>query len=459
MGLQDLLTEAQGGKAPSGGSSKSSSGLQGLLEGATQISERTRQAQREQEAFEFQSKAANSFGSIAKQTLKGAFVDPVVNAYKGTREIQNSFVDKTKANIQQGAREYQQGDPLSLAKAGFRTTADFAEVVFAPLSASIGSILQASGGQKLVDGTGQKIADKSGITDWKRFQEFAIEHPNAGADFNRLLNLATLGAEGNAKINPGTAIPRTAAQITELASKVSREVIRPAPKPTGLRKLELESQAPGQAPQIEAPTRVTPAKVDVELGFRQPDPLPLTGVEAPVAEITPANTSKVARSIQANAVEKGLVTKMDELAVYEPRTVADQASRVATIIDSGDDVIKSIVRGETPLPQGVSGSMFIKGVEEYATLTKNPGLLKDLAASPLVSETSIHASELRLLAERSPESPLTAIKEISEARKTKLGNTDINQAKRQEIVGIKKELNKVKPTRKTWEEFIKSIEC
>lgn len=503
MSLQDLLKKAQGG-APSAGSS--SRGLQNLLGSSTKISDKTRQLQRDVDAAEFESERINN--SFLNKTNR--FIDRVNIIPETVRNYKDSFnalPGKYAESIKTGAEEYQRREPLSLAKVGFRMAGDTLEFVFAPISAAIGAVLEASGGAKLVDKTGEYIADKSGITNWPAFQKFAMEHPNAGADFNRLLNLVTLGVVGSTKISPKA----TAAQVAELSQKVARQVMRPTKPQTGLKRLVVrsetgESQVPLNTPrtrmekysQEQGYEPITPDSQlpTIPMGSRPSGDLPTIRYDSPVpspflpegaryepirqtleptpiqraagapTELIPvgarqavegSKASKVATSVQGKAIEKNLASKFDDVAMYEPRTVADQAARVAAIVEDGNARMRRIVRGEEQLPQGVSGSMFIKGVEEYALKTGDAALLRDLARSPLASDTSLYAQELRFLAERDSGSPLAVIKELSDIRASK--QKDVVTSKRNTINQIKKEIVQNTPKRQTWESFINSIEC
>lgn len=464
--------------------------------------ERRRQLQREAEVAQFESHRANSLGAIAGGTIKGIASVPL-NAAKSAYGVYQATPGKISQDIQTGAQEYQQGQPLSLAKAGFRVAADTANAIFAPLSAAVGSVLEAAGGQKLTDKAGQKIADKSGITDWPAFQKFAMEHPNAGEDFGRLLTLAMAGGEAG-KIEPGTALERTHAQVAELAKKVARQTVRPVPEPVGFNRLQVEAQT-GQVkvpatpmerlsqysqkqgyepytPTSELPTiqmgpqakglpeiqmNDTPSSPFLPPGAKyvsEPTPIERASglpVEKPVpfgaAPVEGDKVSGMAKSFEAKAIEKNLVSKFNELATYDSKTVEDQARRVALIVDDGPVRMSRILKGEETLPQGVSGQMFLNGAEEYAMAKNDAGLMRDLASSPLTSETSVHAQEMRFAAERSGEaSPLQAMKEIEKIRASKV--KDPQGAKRVEMNDIKKEISKVSK-KQSWAEFVNSIEC
>ena len=88
--------------------------------------------------------------------------------------------------------------------------------------------------------------------------------------------------------------------------------------------------------------------------------------------------------------------------------------------------------------------------------------MKDLAESPLVAETSRYAQELRLLAERDPESPVSAIQEVvkvREKRADKRSKKTTSKTKKGSTKDLKESIKKSAPSKDAWVEFIKELEC
>lgn len=175
----------------------------------------------------------------------------------------------------------------------------------------------------------------------------------------------------------------------------------------------------------------------------------------------PAQTpSAMAKSVEAKGIESGLVEKFDGLAGYTPKKVADEAAKVANLITTDVEKARSIIRGETELPSEISGSMLVKGLEDYANKTKDPSLLRELAQSPIAGENSVHAQELRLSAERDPNSTVSALKDVIKTRETAAGSRikSLPKAKAEVTQSIKQEIQK-QATPKTWNDFVDSITC
>ena len=187
-------------------------------------------------------------------------------------------------------------------------------------------------------------------------------------------------------------------------------------------------------------------------------------VKKPV-EVKPKVKAKTPGEIKASrvavSIEQNINEKFKDLAGFETRTVDSQSKLVANFIAKDIDKARDIVSGKEPLPGGMSGSMFIAGIEKYATDTNDLDLIKSLATSPLVSGTSVHAQELRFLAEREKNSVLANIQDLANERAKifKRRNRKLTQEK-----AIKKEVKKIKESTKKitkydWNTFIKSIEC
>jgi hypothetical protein len=180
----------------------------------------------------------------------------------------------------------------------------------------------------------------------------------------------------------------------------------------------------GLLPQIEKNMNVDTAKIKqyeqiVKDGGELP-PVPVTmkngQSSAGKQQLPSTKTSGVATSIEQKAVEKNLTEGLGELAEYTPITIKEQAKQAIDLIKNDFTRARSVVLGESPLPHGLRGASLLTAMEDHAIRTGNVSLLQDLARSPLTAETSVHAQELRLLAERNPESPLAAIQKISRVR-------------------------------------------
>lgn len=173
-----------------------------------------------------------------------------------------------------------------------------------------------------------------------------------------------------------------------------------------------------------------------------------------------AKVSKISKSINAKSVENGLTSGFKDLAGYEPKVIKDQAEKISNLMSDNMDNTRAIIRGEKPVPDGVSGTYLVKAAEDHAIATGNGEMLRELASSPLTSETSRFAQELRMAAERNPESPLKAISDINKARESKAARTtDVPKAKKATVSDIKEEIRKAAPKKEDWNSFIDTLTC
>ncbi len=370
---------------------------------------------------------------VAKRTFeegKGIFV----NVFRTFEELPS----KIREDIREGAKDIEKGNILikrkGIFKAGFRVAGDVAIAIFSPVAAVLGAALELTGAQKLIDKAGEVIADKSGITDIVKFQEFAITHPNAGEDFERLLFLAFAKADGS-KIDPRRLAVETKNFVNKIvASEVPQPTVKPQVKDGFLEKVER-------------------AEVEVR---------PPTDVAAEVPRVEGKRPSKVAVSVEARAIEKKLTEGFEGLAGFDPITIKEQARLVADLIQNSPERARKMVRGEEPVPENMRGSSLIVGLEELALRKGDAVLLRDIANSPLTAATSRFAQELRILAERAPESVVAIIQSVQKSRAEAFkarNKQTTNQITIQEVKNIKATIRKGGSKRPTWEAFIKEIRC
>lgn len=169
--------------------------------------------------------------------------------------------------------------------------------------------------------------------------------------------------------------------------------------------------------------------------------------------------SKVGSSVEAKAVEKGLTQGFEGTAGYDPITIKDQALRASDLMQRDMSLAEKMVRGEVPMTPGLRPEMLIKAMEDHAQATGNVGMMRDIAKSPLVAETSVHAQAMRLLAERNPDSVVAKLREIKIAREKVLEKKGGKKLIKSTITDIKSEIVKASSKRVTWEEFIDEIKC
>lgn len=202
--------------------------------------------------------------------------------------------------------------------------------------------------------------------------------------------------------------------------------------------------------QATTPTKIPTQNTSPELqSIREAQPSPQTN----------QGTSKIGKSINTKAIEQGLTKTYGDLAQYSKITIKDQAKKAADVVNGDPEQLRRIVNGQEKLPEGLKSTALVTAVEQHALKTKDVDLLRDLARSPHVSESSRSAQELRLAAEREPDSASVRIKQVIDARRkavgSKIGSVDRNVTKTAK--GIKDYVKT--PSRQEWGDFINEITC
>ena len=184
----------------------------------------------------------------------------------------------------------------------------------------------------------------------------------------------------------------------------------------------------------------------------------------PIQRPTGKGTSKIGESIARKAIEQKLEDSYKGTAEYEKINIKDQAERVQKLINSDLEQAKRIMTGEEALPDGMRVLAFIKGMEEYALKSGDPEIAFELANSPLISETSLFAQEMRLARERSPDSATARLQEVKKARLAEaqklLRRGETVEGNTKKALGeLRDEVKKSRPKKEDWSSFIESIKC
>lgn len=196
--------------------------------------------------------------------------------------------------------------------------------------------------------------------------------------------------------------------------------------------------------------------------LKQVKPIKTEGETSNNSNYDLAKQSKIGASIEQKAVDKGLTKTFGGIAGYDPITIKDQAMRASDLMKHDYDKAVKMVKGEIPMEGGLRAEMLIKAMEDHAEKIGDVQLMKDIANSPLVSETSVHAQAMRLMAERNPDSVTMKIREVQKAREEAINKKvkgGVKEAKEKVVSDIKKEILGHASKRPSWEEFIKEVQC
>ncbi len=178
------------------------------------------------------------------------------------------------------------------------------------------------------------------------------------------------------------------------------------------------------------------------------------------AELPPreAGTTKTASDINQNLVKQGFdALPSEQQAKYTPQSYKEIAGRVASMMDSNIEQVKSMARGDIPIPKDINPEILFNAVEAHAMQTGDAALLQDLAKSP-VSKTSEAGQTLGGHGfNDNPNSVVAAIKEVQQARESSVSKRGAN-LKQETVTRIKEAIRKTN-TKESWSDFISSIQC
>lgn len=182
-----------------------------------------------------------------------------------------------------------------------------------------------------------------------------------------------------------------------------------------------------------------------------------------VSEIQPEiKTRKLSLGVEEKAIENKLTESLGDLPEYKVVNMKDQAIKAADILKNDPEKARRIAFGEEPPPEGVLPESLFVAVEDHAIKNGDIETIKKMASSSLTGEATLMGQRIRTLAERNPESPVTAIKEIQRIREDSFKRRslkDVNKVKQETINQIRNEIAKRAPTKETWASFVESIKC
>lgn len=193
----------------------------------------------------------------------------------------------------------------------------------------------------------------------------------------------------------------------------------------------------------------------------------VVGTEQPARPIVSTGgetVSGVARSIEAKAIENGLISKgYDKLAGYDSSTIKAQSEMISNMMKSDPARVERIATGEEQLPVGMKPATPLSVMEDYAMETKNGELALKLAKSPLTSQISEAGSELSLSRMRTPDSPVESIvqvnKRLEKSSGSKLRGKTTDVARAEIKTSLVKEITKIKPNKYDLINLLDQIVC
>lgn len=202
----------------------------------------------------------------------------------------------------------------------------------------------------------------------------------------------------------------------------------------------VEAQQAGNTAQV--------ARLSKDKDFMQQEAVQLAKSQES-AEILSNNTrvSSAAKNTEARAISEDLSKGFDGLPTYGRMDLDEQAAAVVDVMNTDYELAKRIALGQVQAPEGVQPSSFYKGVESRAVREGDVELMERLATESTIPKQATQAGQFNAaLAYKDPESPVTAIRSIMDARKA--SNLDIPRTIAKEeadkVVSLAQDLAKAK---------------
>lgn len=182
-------------------------------------------------------------------------------------------------------------------------------------------------------------------------------------------------------------------------------------------------------------------------------------VANPIVDLGVGNkTSGVAKSIEAKALEQGIINKgFDTLAEFSGTTFEEQANILSKL---GDSQAIAILRGEEPMPSNLRSAALISYLEDIQKKTGDAQLAYELANSNLPRRVSEAASEVSIARLREPDSATMKLQEIRKARQELSQRQTGSQTQKaaKDIVESTRRVNLSKEDL-SWDKFLSEITC
>jgi len=175
-------------------------------------------------------------------------------------------------------------------------------------------------------------------------------------------------------------------------------------------------------------------------------------------------TRGLSAGIEEKAIEDGLIRDLGDLPTYQTRNMKDVARRVKVFIDKDPELAKKIALMEAPEQDDLRAQELFTGLRMKAVAEHDIETLRELALSDKANAMATELGQrIKALDTFSPEDPVKVIREVAEARKEtaqrRLKTKDVRKVHKEEVTRGKAEIKKAMPTKETWAEFIKSLEC
>lgn len=296
--------------------------------------------------------------------------------------------------------------------------------------------------------TAQTALPKSALDSQTPVEPFnSTRIPVTDSELKPITNTATTPKE------PKTAPKQATAKIADLTSYEGA----PDKAKVAAYKADIEAGKPIQPILV---SKDSLGNLGVEDGKHRLEAAKQAGLtEVPIKDVTP-KTSGSALSAESRAVQKGLVDDLGDKATYKPESYKTEANNAVQLTHDNPQKAMDIALGNKPGNNAIHEVAVRRAVENKALQEGDVGTLTRLASSSQHTATSEAAQRLGaegFSADRN--SPVQAIKEISQSRTAALGkNADkVLDSTAKDIKTAAAPAMKV--SRQDWHSFITDLQC
>jgi len=188
-----------------------------------------------------------------------------------------------------------------------------------------------------------------------------------------------------------------------------------------------------------------------------------TPIKEEVRQTPEIKTSKLASSTNQKAIDAKLTEGFRDLPEYARVNVKDQSNAAMRLLNEDGERARRIAMGTERPPEGLLPESVYVALEDAAIKNGDVQLLRELAtSSSLSSEATGMGQRIRMLAERDPDSAVTQMRAVADAKKAAIEKQlkkSYSQAEKETVAKIKSVAKPKVPTRMDWSAFAESLKC
>lgn len=171
----------------------------------------------------------------------------------------------------------------------------------------------------------------------------------------------------------------------------------------------------------------------------------------------------LAVGVRKKAIKNGLRMSFGDMPEYEMVNIDEQTDEALKLLVADKTYALDIALGKVDPPPGLLPESVFIAVENDALSRGDTDVLRQLATeSALVSDATAMGQRIRMLAERNPYSPTSAMDKVAKVRKLNIEEKTgkkVSQLTKETVSDIQSEITKAQPKKSEWGLFIDSITC